>query len=158
MVCPCTTYRQQFLAVPHRLRVSVGLPMYRLSPIILGCASSSSRFSWLPMHRLSPVVLGQTPSPSRFSWFAHVPLIANNSWLCLIPSRFSWFAQCLLSPVILGQTPSSLCFSWFAQCLLSPVILGQTLAVFVFQLVCPVPLIANNSCPNQYKYSPMPYA
>ena len=34
LVCPCTSYRQQFLAVPHRLRVSVGLPMYILSLVI----------------------------------------------------------------------------------------------------------------------------
>ena len=34
LVCPCTAYRQLFLAVPSRLRVSVGLPMYLLSLVI----------------------------------------------------------------------------------------------------------------------------
>ena len=73
LVCPCTPYRQQLLAAPSRLRVSVGLPMHRLSPTILGCASSFS----------------------RFSWFAHAPLITNNSWLCLIVFMFQLVCPCI---------------------------------------------------------------
>ena len=34
LVCPYTAYRQQLLAVPCRLRVSVGLPMYLLLLVI----------------------------------------------------------------------------------------------------------------------------
>ena len=68
--------------------------MHRLSPIILGCASSSSRFSWLPMHRLSPTILGCASSFSRFSWFGHVPLIANNSWLRLVIFMFQLVCPC----------------------------------------------------------------
>ena len=64
LVCPCTAYRQQLLAAPHRLRVPVGLPMYRLLPIILGCVSSSSCFSRLVKYLLSPVILGQ---PNTFT-------------------------------------------------------------------------------------------
>ena len=61
---PCTTHRQLFLATPHRLHVSVGLPMYRLSPITVGCASSSS----------------------CVSWFAYVPLIVCN----LCPNQYKY--------------------------------------------------------------------
>jgi len=31
------------------------------------------------MHRLSPIILGCASSPSRFSWFVHAPLITNYS-------------------------------------------------------------------------------
>ena len=79
LVCPCTAYRQQLLAAPCRLRVSVGLPIHRLSPIILSYAHRLRVSVGLPMHRLSPIIHGRVESSSRFSWFAHVYLIACNS-------------------------------------------------------------------------------
>ena len=111
----CTAYRQLFLVVPHRLRVSVGLSMHRLSPIILSYAHRLRVSAGLAMYRLSPIILGCAQSSSCVSWFAYAPLIANYSQLRSSSSRFSWF----------GHVPLIANNSWLR------------LVVFVCQLVCP---------------------
>ncbi len=155
--------------------------MHRLSPITVGCVSSSSRFSWFALHRLSPIILGCASSPSRFSWFVHAPLISNNSWLCLIVFAFqlvthapliannSWlclivFAFQLVWPCTAYRqqflaAPSHLHVSvGLPMHRLSPIILGCASSSSRFSWFAHVSLIACNSGPNQYKYSPMPYA
>ena len=94
--------------------------MYLLSPIILGCASSSS----------------------CFSWFAHVPLIANTSWLCLVVFVFQ--LVCPISLIASSSWPNPIVFVFQLVCPIPPIASSSwpDPIVFVFQLVCPVPSIA----------------
>ena len=100
--------------------------MYLLSPIILGCASSSS----------------------CFSWFAHVPLIANTSWLCLVVFVFQ--LVCPISLIASSSWPNPIVFVFQLVCPIPPIASSSwpDPIVFVFQLVCPVPSIASNSWPT----------
>ena len=68
--------------------------MHRLSPIILSYALRLHVSVGLPMYRLSPTILGCALSSSRFNWFAHAPLIANNCWLCLVVFAFQLVCLC----------------------------------------------------------------
>ena len=155
------------------------------------------------MHRLSPTIVGCASSSSRFSWFAHTPLIANNSRLCLIVFAFQLVYPCTAYRQLFLATLIVFAFQLVCLCTAYRQLFLATLIVFAFQLVCPytayrqqllaapcrlrvsvglpmhrlsptivgcasssscvswfahVPLIVCNLCPNQYKYSPMPYA
>ena len=113
----------------------------------------------LPMHRLSSTILGCASSPSCFSWFAHVPLIANNSWLCLVVFMFQLVCPYTAYRQQLLAAPSRLHVSAGLPIhRLSLIILGCALSSSRFSWFAHVYLIACNSCPNQYKYSPMPAA
>ena len=89
--------------------------MYRLSPIILSYAHRLRVSAGLPMHTLSPIILGCASSPSRFSWFVHAPLISNNFWLCLIVFAFQLVTH---APLIANN--SWLCLIVFAFQLVWP--------------------------------------